>query len=30
MAKAEGVAMHQVSLGGYRLADQLNAIFDPK
>jgi hypothetical protein len=30
LAKAEHVAMHQVSLAGYRLADQLNATFDPK
>jgi hypothetical protein len=28
--QAEHVAMHQVTLAGYRLADQLNAIFDPK
>ena len=27
---AEHVAMHQVALGGYRLADVLNGIFDPK
>ncbi len=27
---AEKVAMHQVSLSGYRLADLLNATFDPK
>jgi hypothetical protein len=30
MEKAEAVAMHQVALGGYRLADLLNAAFDPK
>jgi len=30
MEKAEHVAMHQVTLAGYRLADQLNGIFDPK
>lgn len=30
MAKAERVAMHQVTLAGYRLADELNSIFDPK
>ena len=28
--KAEHVAMHQVALSGYRLADLLNSIFDPK
>jgi hypothetical protein len=28
--KAEHVAMHQVALAGYRLADLLNAKFDPK
>jgi hypothetical protein len=28
--KAEHVAMHQVALAGYRLADLLNAAFDPK
>ena len=27
---AERVAMHQVALAGYRLADLLNSIFDPK
>ena len=27
---AEHVAMHQVALGGYRLADVLNGIFDPR
>jgi hypothetical protein len=27
---AEHVAMHQVILGGYWLADVLNGIFDPK
>jgi hypothetical protein len=27
---AEHVAMHQVVLGEYRLADVLNEIFDPK
>jgi hypothetical protein len=30
MQQAEKVAMHQVALGGYRLADLLNSIFDPK
>jgi hypothetical protein len=30
LANAEKVGMHQVTLAGYRLADQLNAIFDPK
>lgn len=29
LLKAEHVAMHQVALAGYRLADELNAIFDP-
>jgi S1/P1 Nuclease len=28
--KAEHVAMHQVTIAGYRLADELNGIFDPK
>jgi hypothetical protein len=30
LEKAERVAMHQVALAGYRLADLLNAAFDPK
>jgi hypothetical protein len=30
LEKAEHVAMHQVTLAGYRLADELNGIFDPK
>jgi hypothetical protein len=30
LEKAERVAMHQIALGGYRLADLLNAAFDPK
>ncbi len=30
LAKAEHLAMHQVALAGYRLADLLNASFDPK
>jgi hypothetical protein len=30
LEKAEHVAMHQVALAGYRLADLLNASFDPK
>jgi hypothetical protein len=30
LLNAEHVAMHQVTLAGYRLADELNAIFDPK
>jgi hypothetical protein len=30
MAKAEHVAMQRATLAGYRLADELNAIFDPK
>ena len=30
LQKAEHVAMHQVTLGGYRLADLLNGIFDAK
>jgi hypothetical protein len=30
LQKAEHVAMHQVTLAGYRLADELNSIFDPK
>jgi hypothetical protein len=30
LEKAELVAMHQVALAGYRLADLLNAAFDPK
>ena len=28
--KAEHIAMQQIALGGYRLADLLNAIYDPK
>ena len=28
--QAEKDAMHQVALAGYRLADLLNSIFDPK
>jgi hypothetical protein len=30
LAKAESVAMQRVALAGYRLADVLNAAFDPK
>jgi hypothetical protein len=30
MENAEHVAMHQVTVAGYRLADLLNSIFDPK
>jgi hypothetical protein len=30
LEKAEAVAMHQVVLAGYRLADLLNATFDPQ
>ena len=30
LIQAEKVATHQVTLAGYRLADELNAIFDPK